>query len=126
MFTITQKGSIGPLKIGMSINDAFSILGDYTKFKRTPETEESVYAFDSDHIHLTCNSLNEIVTISVFRPESALFKGVELLGGNLVDTCTHLAKLEVLIEEAESGAWIPSHKILLVEVEGSIDGIEIG
>jgi|LSQX01.2.fsa_nt_gb hypothetical protein len=55
MWVIQPKKSVGPLRIGNKIRDAKEKLGnEYSTFKRVPDAEDTVFAFDADSVHLTC------------------------------------------------------------------------
>lgn len=71
MWVIKPKKSVGPLSIGDKIRDAKEKLGnEYDTFKRVPDAEDTVFAFDPCGVHLTCGYDEKVKIISVFRPNS--------------------------------------------------------
>lgn len=52
MWVIKPKKSVGPLSIGDKIRDAKEKLGnEYGTFKRVPDAEDTVFAFDPCGVH---------------------------------------------------------------------------
>jgi len=125
MKTIKEKGTVGELTIGMSVNDAVSKLGEYKTFKRTTEATETVYSFDSSHIHLTCDSNNNVTIISLFRPLLVEVNNIQILNRNISVVCDELLKNDISLEKESGGVWVPHYAILLIEVGGIVDGIEV-
>jgi hypothetical protein len=110
----------------MTTSQVLAVLGDeYETFKRVPDSDDTIYAYDSNGVHLTCSSANVVKIVSVFRPNSASYRGVQLLGRPVQDVVNELNANGIGTEEEDTGFWIAEAGVLLVEVKGIVDGIEL-
>lgn len=126
MWVITPKKSVGSLCIGNKIQDLKEVLGDvYDAFKRVPEAEETVFAFDHQNVHLTCGQDERIKIISVFRPNEVSYLNIQLLGKQIEVVKNELYVKGIAIVEEDAGFWIEEAGILLVDIDGYVDGVEL-
>jgi hypothetical protein len=126
MWTLDPTGQIGPLRIGMTEAEYTSILsGKPTPFQRTKLSPEMTLAFDQDLVHLGIDADRKISRIAVFRPREVSLAGVQLLGRPLNEVEADLEKKGLHFRREDAGLWDEKNRILLVEVEGMTDGVEI-
>ena len=127
MWEIKPKVSIGPIRIGMTKNEFTSILGDnYDVFKRFEDDDDDVFAYDAKYVHLKIDSDNKIKQISVFRPKEVFWEGIQVLGRDIKIVSNELQSKGASIKLVDAGIWNEENAILLIEVEGIVDGIEMG
>lgn len=126
MWTVEPKSAVGPLRLGMDESEFTRELGgNYEMFKRVPNDADIVYAYDDAHVHLTCGEDAVVKIISVFQPQKVSLFGVQFLGRPTTDVCLELEGNGVGAVEEDAGYWIESAGILLVDVDGVVDGMEM-
>lgn len=126
MWIIKSKESVGELRLGININEIAQILGsEYTKFKRVPEAEDTIFAFNEEGVHLTCDQEEKVKVISVFRPNEVTYSSIQLLSKPIEVVREELNHNGIKTEEEDAGLWVEEAGVLLVEVEGVVDGIEL-
>lgn len=125
-WTIIPSSSIGPIRLGMPKTQCESILGAPSgTFRRTPVSPEVIMAFDHHCLHVTLDSANLVVEVSIFRPRRAILAGVQLLGRPLDDVARELTNAGVKTQPTDVGLLCPSVGAHLVEVEDVVDGVEL-
>lgn len=125
-WVILPKKQIGPINPRMQITDVekmFSTQGD--TFRRTSDSKNTEYAFDSQGIQISVNSSGAICQVLVFLPNEVFLAGVQLLGRPLVGVVHELAAAGFSFKNVDAGAWSKSEAIMLVEVDGLVDGVEV-
>lgn len=126
MWVIKPKESVGLLRIGDKIHDVKEQLGNtYDTFKRVPDAEDTVFAFDQHGVHLTCGYDEKVKIISVFRPNKVLYSNIQLLGKQTEVVKKELLAIGIVVVEEDVGLWIEEAGILLVDNDGIVDGIEL-
>jgi hypothetical protein len=126
MWTIEAKSAVGPLSIGMTTDQFRSVLGQEDKtFKRIPSSEDPIYVYDSELVHLACSSDGVVKIISVFRPKVVSYCDVHLLGRRMDEVVAELESKGVKAEKEDAGYWIDAAGVLLVEVDEVVDGLEL-
>lgn len=127
MWEIKEFSGMGPLDLGMTTSQAVAVLGEkFDKFKRVPDAKETIYAYDPDLVHLTVDEQEDSVkVISAFRPREVFYKGVLLAGRPIQDVVAELEGLRIKAEQRDGGFWIAEAGVLLVEVDGFVDGVEL-
>lgn len=126
MWEIKEYSSAGPLALGTSEQQFLEILGvEHDTFKRVFAVTETVYAFDNEAIHLTCDETRTVKVISVFRPRELIYMDVQLLGRATAEVIGDLSAARVDCEKQDAGYWLPKAGLLLVDIEGFVDGIEL-
>jgi hypothetical protein len=126
VWIIEPKTSVGPLRIGLTISEVKEELGDkYDTFKRLPDTEDTVFAFDLHGVHLTCGTDKRIRTISVFRPNAVLYSDIQLLGRRTEAVSNELTAVGIAVTDKDAGVWIEEAGVLLVDIDGNVDGLEL-
>ena len=126
MWVIKSKESVWQLKLGEFVSTMLPILGsDYTEFKRVPEAEETIYAFNEKGVHLTLDKKKRVQIISIFRQNEVTYKEVQLLGRKLEDVKRELKQSGIETEDEDVGLWIEEAGVLLIEVDEIVDGIEL-
>ena len=125
MWTIMPRQSVGPLRLGQTPADYDDLLtGGFQIFKRFPDSEE-IYAYDKDQVHLTVDSQNRIIHISVFRPREVRLGEIQLLNRALQQVTSELNGTNDFFEQVDVGLENAELGIVLVEVDGVIDGVEV-
>ncbi len=127
MWTIEPGKSVGPLALSMSEDQYVSILGSVADtFHRTPDSMDIVVAYDDAGVHLGVDQGRCIRRISVFAPRKVALSGVQLLGRPLTDVAHDLSRTVFEFNPVDAGLWCCSANIVLVAVDGLVDGVEIG
>lgn len=127
MWEIKPKVSIGPIHLGMTKNEYTSVLGDnYDTFKRFEDDDDEVFAYDDIGVHLTVDSNNKVKQISVFQPKEVFWEGVQVLGRDIKLVSDELRSNGLNIQSVDAGIWNEEGAVLLVEVDGLVDGVEMG
>lgn len=123
---IVPNQSVGPLKLGMHIKEYRDMLGKETdSFKRVPDAKETVVAYDDFGLHLTQNCVDEIDVISIFQPNSVVLKDVLLLGRCMETVEKELCVQGVELERVDAGLFNQKLNILLINLNGIVDGVEV-
>jgi hypothetical protein len=118
--------SVGQLRIGMRREEYEAIIGTSEDvFRRTPEDQNLVVAYDDKLMHLTVDHERRIRTVTVFRPEKIELDGIQLLGRELVAVESDLASTRFEFERVDAGLWSAVAGVLLVENDGIVDGVEV-
>lgn len=126
MWAIKSKKSIGAICIGDKIHNLKEQLGNtYDTFKRVPDAEDTVFAFDQHSVHLTCGYDEKVKIISVFRPNKVSYSNIQLLGKQTEVVKKELLAIGVVVVEEDVGLWVEEAGILLVDIDGIVDGIEL-
>lgn len=126
VWKIKPSKSIGPISFGMSKQSLMAVLtGEFETFRKTGDSREDTLAFDSDFVHVTVDDNELIKQISVFRGREVFLGGIQLLGRNVESLLVDLDELDLRFESFNGGLWCESAKIVLVEVDGEVDGIEM-
>lgn len=126
MWVIKSKKSVGALCIGDKIHDVKEQLGNtYDTFKRVPDAEDTVFAFDQYGVHLTCGYDEKVKIISVFRPNKVSYSNIQLLGKQTEVVKKELLANGIVVIEEDVGLWVEEAGILLVDIDGIVDGIEL-
>lgn len=127
MWIVQAKSAIGPLCIGASIAQISGLVGQRTAtFRRAPDSRYDIHAYDEDLVHLACSSDGVIRGISVFRPKDVTYRGVNLLGRKAAEVVSDLRQVGVDTKATEVGYWVEAAGVMLVEVNGLVDGVELG
>lgn len=126
MWAIKSKESVWQLRLGELVSTMVPILdSDYTEFKRIPEAEETIFAFNEKGVHLTWDKEKRVKIISVFRPNEVTYLEVQLLGRKLEDVKRELNQSGIETEDEDVGLWIEEAGVLLIEIDDIVDGIEL-
>jgi hypothetical protein len=102
------------------------LLSEPKAFRRTSDSNQSILAFNDDFVHLYLDDSGSVTKISVFRPRKVSFVGVQLLNRPLEEVGIDLVNAGQHFVEVDVGLWNEQDKILLVEVDGMVDGVEFG
>lgn len=123
---IDENGLVGPIDFDSEISELKPIIGEPTgRFKRTSESSDVIYAYDHVGIHLQIDSNNRICQIIVFPENEVFIANTQLLGKSINKVFSELNDFGVVVEREDAGLWCEAQKVLLVEVEGLVDGVEI-
>ncbi len=123
---IVPQRSIGPLSLGMEEGEYVALLGLPSKvFRRTSDASHEIIAFDNALVHLTVDSKRCVVGISVFKPRQVFFAGVQLLGQPMKVVYDDLKLAGLDFVPVDAGLWCKQAGVVLVEVDGAIDGVEL-
>lgn len=126
MWEIKSKKSVGPLCIGDKIHNLIEKLSDtYDTFKRVPDAEDIVYAFDKNCVHLTCGDDEKVKIISVFHPNKVSYSNIQLIGKQIEVVRKELIAKGIVVVEEDAGLWVEEAGILLVDIDDIVDGIEL-
>jgi len=127
MWVLEAGTGVGPLSLGMTEDQSRAILGPVSSiFRRTPESTEDVIAYDVAGVHLTVDQERRVRQISVFPPNEVCLSGVQLLGRKVAEVATDMKTTRFRFQSVDAGLWCPAANVLLVEVDGMVDGVEIG
>lgn len=74
---------------------------------------------------MTIDSEYEVVNISVFRDREVFLGGVQLLDRNICELKNELSMSGFVFEDFNGGLWSEALQIVLVEVDGKVDGVEM-
>jgi hypothetical protein len=119
--------SIGPLYVGMSIDEVKLQLGTgFHLFRRTPECLSMVAAFDQSGVQVVVDRSNRVRGVLVFPPNTVTLRGVHLLEQRMPELQTALAASGLDFVPCDVGLWNEPMNLCLVEVDGKIDAVEIG
>ncbi|WP_146581217.1 hypothetical protein [Neorhodopirellula pilleata] len=99
--------------------------GKFDTFKRVPGSTETIYAYDDEFVHLTFGEDGLLKIISIFRPRCVSYCGTQLLGRAILDVLSDLTENAIETQKEDGGYWIEQAGILLVEIKGLVDGIEL-
>ncbi|MEZ6069742.1 MAG: hypothetical protein R3C10_05575 [Pirellulales bacterium] len=101
-------------------------LGDrFTQFKRFAEHDEYELDFRDEHVQVLLSVGDVIRNISVFRPREVKLSGIQLLDVEIGVVETQLREAGFNVEACDAGLWLPSEKVVLIVVDGRIDGVQI-
>jgi hypothetical protein len=126
MWIIKSKKSVGPLSIGENAKKlALELESTYATFKRVPEAEDTIFVINDKNVHLTCDYDERVKIISVFRPNEVTYSSIQLLGRKIEEVRDELNFKDIVTVEEDVGLWIEEAGVLLVEVSGIVDGIEL-
>jgi|GEM_PF-1197094 hypothetical protein len=126
MWVIKPKKSVGSLCLGDKMRDVKEKLGtEYDTFKRVPNAEDTIFAFDQYGVHLTCGYDEKVKIISVFRPNKVEYENIQLLDRRIENVKEELIAIGIAVIEEESGLWVEEAGILLIDIDGTVDGIEL-
>ncbi len=125
MWQIKEKKSIGDFYIGDDINKYIELLGEYTTFKQSDESDDITYTFYDESVYLTCGDDQKINTISVFNPNSVSYLGIELIDKKVSKIKKELNAKKIKYENNDVGIWLEDAGICLVEYEGNVDCVEL-
>ena len=127
---IDERGCVtGPLKIGTSVEDVRRVLGDeFERFRRVGgESTQDTLAFDGQAVHVVLDMSGDTVAgLAVYRPNCVHLAGVQLLGQRIAELQKNLSTLGLDFELCDAGLRNSAIAVCLVEVEGVIDGVQIG
>jgi hypothetical protein len=125
MWIVKPHESVGPIRLGTHPSEYDSILnGPPGSFQRTPGSCETL-AFDADLLHLELGPSGKIVGVIVFRPREVFLSGVQLLGRGIGEVQEDLLNAGIPVSPSEVGLACEDLGIILVEVDGIIDGVEV-
>lgn len=123
---ITPGVGVGTLIFGMLKNDAIRMLGEtYDEFRRSPASSEVVTAFDAIGLHLVFSDCDTLKKITVFTPNVVFLGETQVLGRALDDVGADLKLQGYKFEKSDAGLWCEQAKVLLIDVDSSVDGVEI-
>jgi hypothetical protein len=118
--------SVGPIAIGMRREQYEEIMGlSEDVFRRTPEDPNLVVAYDEKLMHLSVDERLTIKSITVFPPEKVELEGIQLLGRDFVEVEAELAQTVFGFSKVDAGLWSATAGIVIVEMDGMVDGVEI-
>ncbi|MCA9101055.1 MAG: hypothetical protein KDA63_07900 [Planctomycetales bacterium] len=81
--------------------------------------------FRDEHVQVLLSVGDVIRNISVFRPREVKLSGIQLLDVEIGVVETQLREAGFNVEACDAGLWLPSEKVVLVVVDGRIDGVQI-
>ena len=126
-WNIEPGAAVGPIRLGKKASDYIAILGPhYETFRRTPDDPREVLAFDPLSVHLTVDQTQTVILVSVFRPRTVCLRGIQLLDCEVGTVARELRLAGLGVEEVDAGLWCKDAGVVLVEVDGRIDGVEVG
>ncbi|MFP4350039.1 MAG: hypothetical protein ACLFQY_17225 [Desulfococcaceae bacterium] len=127
MWEINPKISIGPIYLGMTEDEYTSVLGRKDEvFRRFEGDDDEVIAYDDIGVHITVDPDKKVKHISVFQPNNVYWENVQLLGRDIKAVSGDLQSKGVKNQPVDVGIWNEDGDILLVEVDGLVDGVEMG
>lgn len=125
MWTVIPGKSVGPFALGEVPGTYSEILSEeFSVFKRFPDSED-IYAYDNDGIYLTVDSELNIIQIAVFPPNEVYLGEIQLLNRNLQELMIELSAANYDFESIDSGLHSSELGIVLVEVDGRTDSVEL-
>ena len=125
MWNIVPGKSVGPFELGHEPDEYFDILtGAFRIVKRYPYVEDT-YSFGSDGVNLTVDSSKNIHQISIFRPNEVCLGDIQLLNRNIQELAIELNSSKYVFEPVDVGLESDELGIVLVEVDGFTDGVEV-
>jgi hypothetical protein len=125
MWNIVPGKSVGPFELGHEPDEYFDVLtGAFRIVKRFPDSED-IYAFGKDRVHLTVDSNKKIHQISIFRPNEVYLGDIQLLNRSIQELAFALNSTNDVFEPVDVGLESDELGIVLVEVDGFIDGVEV-
>jgi hypothetical protein len=94
-------------------------------FSRTPDGP-TILAYDNVGMHITLSSNETVETISIFRPNEAFLNEVQVLSKDIDVLNDELSLRGLNFIRVDAGLWSEGMNILLIDVDGMVDGVEIG
>lgn len=126
MWKIESKKSIGPFCLEDKISNVRKLFGnEYEIFKRVPDDEDTIFAYDQYNIHITCGLDMKVKVISIFRPNEVEYRSIQLIGKQIYNVKEELRENGITLIEEDAGLWIEVAGILLIDINGIVDGIEL-
>jgi hypothetical protein len=118
----------GPLRLGMSIEEVKRAFGtDFDRFRRCMASKNDTLAFDRHGVHVVLDDRGTAVAgLGVFPPNRLTLAGVQLLGQPIPELQSELSLLGFDFEICDAGLCNSAMDVCLVEVEGIVDGAQIG
>ena len=124
---VTPGVGIGPLRFGMSKDQILETLDTHEcqEFRRTPDAPYEEVAVDSKGFHFMFDLEGALIQITAFAPNEPELGGVRLLGERLESAREVLRQQGIALERVDAGLWSESKGVLLVEIDGYIDSVEL-
>jgi hypothetical protein len=95
------------------------------QFRRTRESKGVTLACDSLGVHLEFDSEDRLSAISVYQPQHATLGGTLLTARPIAEVIQDLVKRGLRPEKVDAGVWIGEAGLLLIDVEGTVDGVTL-
>lgn len=125
MWSVEPKKSVGTIRLGARPSECHSFpTGPSQSFRRTPDSPETL-AFDGDLLHVELDSSGRISAVTVFRPRELFLVGIQLLGLDTDSVTEALLAAGIAVSRVDAGLWNEELGIVLIEVDGIIDGVEV-
>jgi len=125
-WTISESGLVGPVDFSTDAIGLRTVLGEPTAtFKRTTFSDQLIYAYDNVGLHLALDAKGIVFQLIIFPPNEVNMGGVRLLGRAIEIVYRELIEAGIILAREEAGLWSEAHKVLLVEIEGVVDGVEL-
>lgn len=125
MWNIVPGKSAGPFELGHEPGEYFDVLtGAFRIVKRYPYVEDT-YSFGSDGVNLAVDSSKKIYQIYIFRPNEVCLGDIQLLNRNIRELAIELNSSKYVFKPVDVGLGSKELGIVLVEVDGFIDGVEV-
>lgn len=126
VWRITPGKAVGTLSFGMSRHEVAQILGDdFEQFRRTTDSPDVTSAHDRHALHLTYGDNDRLKQVTVFVPNEALIENIQLLGEPIELVRKQADKRGLRFRQVDGGLWCDSARILLISVDGTVDGVEV-
>ncbi|OAI01839.1 hypothetical protein [Methylomonas methanica] len=126
LWEINPGKSVGQLHFGMTREQVINCLGNsYDEFRRTSVSENLITAYDNEGLHLVFNQEGKLEQVSIFFPNEAILGSIQLLGRDIGIINQELIDGGFIIETVDAGLWCAHAKILVIEAEGQVDGVEV-
>lgn len=124
-FKITSSTATDVVSLGDQREEVRSALGDFSTFRRTPESEESDHFTESGAM-ATYSSDGSLVMLELTEPAKVELEGVQLLGEQLATVEEKLGDKDVSLETDDLGAMVPSVSVGLYAPSGVVEGVQLG
>lgn len=126
MWEFSVGKQVGPIRYNVTKDELVELFGDnFYSFKRTPHDIETTLSYDEVGIQLAFNPAGKATEIFVFRPNLVTLDSVQLLGRDMQELTSELDKTKFVFEEDEAGIYCNHARLLIVDVDGFSDSIEI-
>lgn len=125
---LSKDGVIdGLIRLDMTVEEVKNTLGaEGDAFERTSEAPSEIFAFDDHGIHTVIDRDRRVAGLIVFPPNRVWIARVQLLRQPTVEIGQKLREAGFAFESDEVGLWSGELRVALIDVDGLVDGVQIG
>ena len=116
----------GLINFEMNLKDTMDLFGEPdSTFKRTIDSEGTVFAYDKFDIQVEFNDANQINEIIVFSKNEVFIEDVQVLGLEVKSAKRALNSKLISVIKEDAGLWCEEYRALLIDIDDKVVGVEI-